>query len=341
MSIDYYKILDLDNKASDRDIAYAYRRLTQKWHPDKHLTNKDIAEKKFKEITRAYKVLTNKEKRRKFDTYGKVDEDDNSDNKSTDKWKELNKNEDMRKMFGDLSILSKFNEKFPGFEAYNNACNGVGTTKPPNPKIKRKVTPPPFHPNHPGQAEFENQIRDILNNGPIPCDMPANTKTTNTIDTAFKLYKNEYDVYCTLNEMYNGGIRRITIPLVAPYKEKTKTIDLYIKPGWIEGTLVVYKGIGKSIRFNIKEIPHAIFKRSDYDIETIMRITSDDASRGFKKKLKLLDKEEHDIEADYIPSSEYILKIPNKGLPMLDNDKVTGHGNLNIKFIIDVIKTQT
>jgi DnaJ family protein B protein 4 len=41
-----------------------------KWHPDRHQTNKDIAEKKFKEISEAFEVLSDKNKRQIYDTYG-------------------------------------------------------------------------------------------------------------------------------------------------------------------------------------------------------------------------------------------------------------------------------
>ena len=66
---DYYKILGLDKNASKDDIKKAYRKLAQKYHPDK---NKDdpSAEKKFKDVSEAYQVLSDPEKRKKYDNLG-------------------------------------------------------------------------------------------------------------------------------------------------------------------------------------------------------------------------------------------------------------------------------
>ncbi len=66
---DYYKILGVDKKASDADIKKAYRKLALKYHPDKNKGDK-AAEAKFKEISEAYAVLSDKEKRQQYDTYG-------------------------------------------------------------------------------------------------------------------------------------------------------------------------------------------------------------------------------------------------------------------------------
>lgn len=68
--IDYYKILELPKTASEADIKSAYRKLARKYHPDVNPNNKE-AEKKFKEINEANEVLSDPEKRKKYDTYGK------------------------------------------------------------------------------------------------------------------------------------------------------------------------------------------------------------------------------------------------------------------------------
>lgn len=65
---DYYKILGVSKTASDDDIKSAYRNLARKYHPD---INKDPnAEDKFKEINEAYQVLSDPEKRKKYDQFG-------------------------------------------------------------------------------------------------------------------------------------------------------------------------------------------------------------------------------------------------------------------------------
>lgn len=68
--IDYYKILGIDKNASAEDIKKAYRKLARKYHPDVNPNNKE-AHKKFQEINEANEVLSDPEKRKKYDQYGK------------------------------------------------------------------------------------------------------------------------------------------------------------------------------------------------------------------------------------------------------------------------------
>lgn len=63
---EYYKILELQNNASDEEVKKAYKKMAIKYHPDKQSDKTDLekkeAEEKFKKIAEAYEVLTNKEK---------------------------------------------------------------------------------------------------------------------------------------------------------------------------------------------------------------------------------------------------------------------------------------
>jgi curved DNA-binding protein len=68
--VDYYKILGLEKNASTDDIRKAYRKLARKYHPDVNPDNKE-AHKKFQEINEANEVLSDPEKRKKYDEYGK------------------------------------------------------------------------------------------------------------------------------------------------------------------------------------------------------------------------------------------------------------------------------
>lgn len=68
---DYYKVLKIPKSATKDDIRKAYRKLALKWHPDKNPNNMEEANKKFKEISEAYEVLSDDRKRRMYDHYGK------------------------------------------------------------------------------------------------------------------------------------------------------------------------------------------------------------------------------------------------------------------------------
>ena len=66
---DYYKILGVAKNATAKEIKKAYRKLAAQYHPDKNPDDK-VAEEKFKEINEANEVLSDKEKREKYDTLG-------------------------------------------------------------------------------------------------------------------------------------------------------------------------------------------------------------------------------------------------------------------------------
>jgi len=67
---DYYKVLGVDRNASAKDIRKAYRRLARQYHPDVNPGDKQ-AEEKFKQINEAYEVLSDEEKRKKYDQLGR------------------------------------------------------------------------------------------------------------------------------------------------------------------------------------------------------------------------------------------------------------------------------
>ena len=69
MKRDYYEVLGLSKGADENSIKKAYRKLAKKYHPDTNPDNKE-AEKNFKEVTEAYSVLSDPEKKKMYDQFG-------------------------------------------------------------------------------------------------------------------------------------------------------------------------------------------------------------------------------------------------------------------------------
>ena len=68
---DYYETLGVAREASADEIKKAFRKLALQWHPDRHKKDKAKAEEEFKKVSEAYEVLSDPEKRAKYDRFGK------------------------------------------------------------------------------------------------------------------------------------------------------------------------------------------------------------------------------------------------------------------------------
>ena len=104
---DLYKILDIDRNASQEDIKKAYRKMAMKYHPDRNPGDKN-AENMFKKVANAYSILSDKDKKYRYDNYGDIDE--NNINMNMD---------DIFSQFSDL-FGSGFGFGFGGFGRNNN-----------------------------------------------------------------------------------------------------------------------------------------------------------------------------------------------------------------------------
>ncbi len=114
MKTDYYTLLGVTRDASPEAIKKAYRKLAMQWHPDKNPGDK-AAEEKFKQVSEAYAVLSDADKRKKYDSFGSAEAF--SQNYSTDDiFRDVN--------FDDL--LAQFGLKSSGWGNFRGRKSGSG-----------------------------------------------------------------------------------------------------------------------------------------------------------------------------------------------------------------------
>ncbi len=98
---DYYEVLGVSKTASADEIKKAYRSLAKKYHPDVSTEPKEVAEAKFKEISEAYEVLSDPDKRSRYDQYGMAGLDGAFGQGGFD-WSDFTHEGDISDIFGDL-----------------------------------------------------------------------------------------------------------------------------------------------------------------------------------------------------------------------------------------------
>lgn len=108
--IDYYKVLGVENNATSDEIKKAYRKLTKRYHPDLH-PNDPTAKERFQEINEANEVLSDPEKRRKYDEYG-------------ENWRHAEEYEAQRRQYGN----SNGGYDFGGFSGFGDFSGNAGNS---------------------------------------------------------------------------------------------------------------------------------------------------------------------------------------------------------------------
>ncbi len=123
---DYYEILGVGREASKEEVKRAYRRLAKKYHPDVDVNRKSPkeAEEKFKEISEAYEVLSDPQKRANYDRFGRAGVDFGP---GGFEWSNFTRSSDVEDIFGDLfgSFFGRgdfrFDDLFGGGRGYTRA----------------------------------------------------------------------------------------------------------------------------------------------------------------------------------------------------------------------------
>ncbi|KAL2482454.1 DNAJ heat shock family protein [Forsythia ovata] len=339
MGVDYYNILKVNRNASEEDLKRAYRRLAMIWHPDKNV-NKIEAEAKFKQISEAYDVLSDPQKRQIYDLYGE---------------------EGLK--HGQVPPPSRSARSHQG-----SYYNYGGNQQHPNPNFR-------FNPRNADDiyAEVfgENSSNGNAGNtgnsnnggGGVRRDGFFRSTTTNGGGTRYggreysgggvggaagglrKAPPVENGLMCSLEELYKGATKKMKIsrnildghgkPQVV---EEILTID--IKPGWKKGTKITFpeKGneepglIPADIMFVVDEKPHPVYTRDGNNLLVRQEVSLLESLTGKTFELVTLDGRNIMIPVSEIIKPGHEVVVPNEGMPISKDPRKKG----NLKIQIDV-----
>lgn len=170
MSDDYYEILGVPRTATEDDIRKGYRRQALRWHPDKNPDNKEVAEERFKLVSEAYEVLSNKDKREIYDRYGKEGLSATPRNEGGEFAANFetfpshvfrNPEEVFREFFGTTSFDDIFNIAFQSFGGFHDFTNTENTSRRPGRRGSTDFFHDPFD-EDPFSNTFDNRYAEDL-----------------------------------------------------------------------------------------------------------------------------------------------------------------------------------
>ncbi|KAK9089125.1 hypothetical protein Scep_028207 [Stephania cephalantha] len=304
MGVDYYNILQVDKNAKDEDIKKAYRKLAMKWHPDKNPNDKKYAEAKFKEVSEAYEVLSDSQKRAIYDQYGEEG------------------------LKGQVPPPGSEGTPHDGATFFQN---GGTTTFRFNPRQADDIFAEFFGFSSPfermGGGGGGGGGRIPVNQTPRKSP-PVETTVPCSLE---ELYRGATKKMKISREI--ADISGKTMPV-----EEILTID--IKPGWKKGTKITFPEKGNEqpnmvpadLVFIVDEKPHSVFTRDGNDLITTEKISLVEALTGYTVNLKTLDGRNLSIPINNVIHPSYEEVVPGEGMPLQKDPKKKG--NLRIKFNI-------
>ncbi|KAL9377475.1 hypothetical protein Peur_028810 [Populus x canadensis] len=328
MGVDYYKILQVDKTAKDDDLKKAYRKLAMKWHPDKNPNNKKEAEAQFKQISEAYDVLSDPQKRVVYDQYG---EEGLKGQVPPPGASGAGPGPGGASFFsaGDGPASFRFNPRnaddiFAEFFGFSSPFGGMGGGSGGMRGTR-----------FPG-GMFGDDIFSSFGEGGGGSMHQSAPRKAPPIENKLR---------CSLEELYKGASRRMKISRetfdasgkLVPVEE-ILTID--IKPGWKKGTKITFpeKGneqqhiIPADLVFIIDEKPHPMFSRDGNDLILSQKISLSEALTGYTVHLTTLDGRNLTIPINTVIHPNYEEVVPKEGMPIPKDP--TKRGNLRIKFSI-------
>ena len=306
--VDLYEVLGIEPEATDREVKSAYRKLSVQYHPDKNLGNDDAAAK-FREVTEAYEVLSDKEKRVLYDHGG------------LSAVKKLGNGDQQQGM-------SPFDMFFGGGQQQGQGQRGR------NMEIELPVTLEDLYVGNEKAATIKRRIvcRNCKNKQNTPrcrdCGAcPKEKKMVHKRAGPGMVVQQEVMVASKEKCKREEKTLRATIEKGMPDNEEiTFKYESEQKPGQIPGDVVL----------KLKTVQHAMFKRSRDTLNMKMTIPLRAALLGFETTFKHLDGHEVTVKRSGVTKPGLSLRIKGEGMPK--HGTPSEFGDLVITFTVDFPK---
>ncbi|KAK5646631.1 hypothetical protein RI129_005095 [Pyrocoelia pectoralis] len=306
---DFYRILGITKSASLHDIKKSYRKLAKELHPDK---NKDDPEslQKFQDLGAAYEVLSDEEKRKKYDRCGEecLQKDGMMDSGF----------DPFASFFGDF-----------GFHFGGGGDQQHETPRGANIVMNIHVTL---------EDLYSGTFVEITRNKPVMkpakgtrrCNCRQEMVTKTLGPGRFQMMQQTVCDECPNVKLVN----------------EERILEMEVEPGMVDGQETRFTAEGEphmdgdpgDLILKIKTQPHPIFERKDDDLYTNITISLQDALSGFVIDLKHLDGHIVTISRDKITWPGAKIRKKGEGMPNYDNNNL--QGTLYITFDVDFPKQE-
>lgn len=342
---DYYEVLGVGKGASADDIKLAYRKAAMKWHPDRWVSGTDeekkTAEENFKEASEAYSVLSDPDKKAKYDQFGFAGVDGQP-------------GPDFSGGFGNLNDI--LNDLFGGGFSFGGFDFGGGQ-RSSQPKVYRG-------------RDIRTRVKLTLSEIAKGCDKEISLERSKPCpDCGGKGAKNASDIKTCPNCKGSGQVQRVVNSLFGRtmttstcpqcggegkivtkpcgtcggtgLTRKRESVKVHIPAGVEDGMQLTIRGEGHAAPHNgvngdllviIEEIADANLKRSGNNLfySTVISVT--DAMLGTEITVPCLDGN-YKVKIDAGTQSGTVIKLRGKGLPSV-NGYGSGTGDLYVKILV-------
>ena len=326
---DYYDILNVSKNSSPNEIKKAYRKVAMKYHPDKNPDNKE-AENKFKEAAEAYSVLSDQEKKNRYDQMGHEQYQQFGNAGQGFSGGGINVEDIFNSVFGGAGGFSDF---FGGGDIFGNSRSSRRRTSGGNLKISIPLTLEEIHSGK--EKKIKIKRWEKASSDPSVCSMCNGAGEIKKVQKSF------------LGQIVNVQVCNNCsgVGYVGGRERKTATIKVNIPPGVSDGNYMTLSGEGdKSIKGNspgdlivhFEEKEHSLFIRDDSDLYVECSINYPDAVLGLDLEVPTIDGK---VKMKIPPGikNNQILRLRGKGLPGLNRNKLGDlYVKINIKTLIDM-----